>query len=256
MRHSLLFGFGLACVSIAGMAETIETDATFSRYFGDATPVGIPSLQTFINGVQVVPSVPANVINGVEQGELALPAGTTSVEFKAGDGVSFNLASLVSWTPAVSQEPTAPDGTFKFGTFTITNGIFFFQANFDMTFTTVSTDPAFNGRTFSDSLSYIVTPNNGVSTFDDADYIELANHPDLSPPQVRIDEGTTGTVDLYGRVGSLDPLFFANPTGGVQLAAPVPEPSEWLLMLTGMAATLWLVRRRRYSGSIPAALMT
>jgi hypothetical protein len=187
------------------------------------------------------------VVNGVEQGELALPANTSSVEFKNGqtiDGVvSYNTPSLIGWTPAVSQVPATPDGIFKFGTLTITNGIFFFQANFDMTFTTASSDPAFDGRTFSDSLEYIVTPNLGVSTFQDADYVQFANHPDIGA--AHIDEGATGTVDLYGRVGSLDPLFFANPTGGVELASPAPEPAEWLLMLAGMAAMLSLARRPR-----------
>jgi len=69
---------------------------------------------------------------------------------------------------------------------------------------------------------------------------------------VRINEGSSGTVELWGRVGSLDPLFFANPTGGVQLFAPtvpVPEPEVLALMIFGLlgvgAATRRERRRRR-----------
>ena len=104
----------------------------------------------------------------------------------------------------------------------------------------MSSDPNFNGRTFSDTITYVVTPNLGVSDLADADYIELRNHPEL--PRVLVEEarsplGNTGTVELWGRVGSLDPLFFANPTGGVALdVTAVPEPSEWLLMLAGFVA--------------------
>ncbi|HEY4956487.1 MAG TPA: PEP-CTERM sorting domain-containing protein [Caldimonas sp.] len=143
------------------------------------------------------------------------------------------------------------DGVFEFGTLTLTNGIFFNQASFDVTFTTVSSDPLFNGRTFSDTISYVVTPNLGVNDLADADYIEVRNHPELG--RVHVDEagsplGNTGTVELWGRVGSLDPLFFADPTGGVALdVTAVPEPSEWLLMLAGFVAMATMMSRSRRS---------
>jgi hypothetical protein len=248
MNRSLVLAVGLAFVSSSGFAQTVQTDAVFTRYSGDATPVAIPTLNTYINGTVVVPTQPPDIKNGVMQGELALPAGTTSVEFKDGDGTDFALASLITWTPAVSALPSAPDGSFKFGTFGITNGIFFYQANFDMTFTTASSDPGFSGKTFSDVLSYIVTPNDpNASDFTNADYIELRDHPGLQPPQVRIVEGTSGTIELWGKVGSLDPLFFANPTGGAQLVptTPIPEPESFALMLAGLLGLGAFARRER-----------
>jgi hypothetical protein len=244
MNRSLLLCLGFAFASTSAVAQ-VSTNAAFTRYFGDVTPTG-SNFETAINGVLVTPD-PLNVVNGIEQGQLLLPANTSSVEFKnrqVFSGSPFNTPSLIAWTPFVSPIPASPDGVFEFGTLTITNGIFFNQASFDVTFTTVSSDANFNGRTFSDTISYVVTPNLGVSTFDDADYIEVMNHPALGHPHVL--EGGSGTVELWGRVGSLDPLFFANPTGGVELdmTAPVPEPSEWLLMLAGLAGMATVTRSR------------
>ena len=255
MSRSLVLGLVLVIVSFSGPAHgngiTVETEGVFTKYIGDAVPDGSPTLVTHINGVPVVPTQPPVIVNNVLQGELALPAGTTSVEFKIADGFGgFTLPSVVSWTPAVASVPSTPDGNFMFGTFGITNGIFFFEATFEMTFTTASSDPAFDGKTFSDILHYVVTPNNGVSAFDDADYIFLEDHPGLNPPAVRINEGSSGTVELWGKVGSLDPLFFANPTGGVQLFQPtaIPEPEVLALMLLGLlgvGAAAQRERRRR-----------
>jgi hypothetical protein len=252
MSRSLVLGLVLVIVSFSGPAHgngtTVETEGVFTKYSGDVAPDGSPSINTHINGVPVPPTVPTDIKNGVVQGELALPAGTTSVEFKVADGFGgFNLPSVLSWTPAVSAVPSTPDGSFLFGIFGITNGIFFFEATFEMTFTTASSDPAFDGKTFSDILHYVVTPNNGVSAFDDADYIFLANHPGLNPPSVRINEGSSGTVELWGKVGSLDPLFFANPTGGVQLfqTTPIPEPEVLALMLVGLLGVGAAARRER-----------
>jgi len=64
---------------------------------------------------------------------------------------------------------------------------------------------------------------------------------------VRINEGSSGTVELWGKVGSLDPLFFANPTGGVQLfqTTPIPEPEVLALMLVGLLGVGAAARRER-----------
>jgi hypothetical protein len=249
MRRSIVLGMFLAIASSSGLAQaTVRTDGVFTSYSGDVAPVGSPTVDTHVNGVPVPPTQPPVIVNDVLQGELALPPGTTSVEFKVADGFGgFLLPSVLSWTPAVSAVPSTPDGSFLFGTFGITNGVFFFEATFDMTFTTVSSDPDFDGKTFSDTVHYVVTPNTGATDFDNADYIYLENHPDLIPPQVRINEGSSGTVELWGKVGSLDPLFFANPTGGVQLfqTTPIPEPEVFALMLAGLLGVGAASRRQR-----------
>ena len=116
MSRSLVLVLLVAIVSFPGPAHgngvTVETAGVFTKYSGDVAPDGVPFLNTHINGVPVPPSVPPVIENGVVQGELALPAGTTSVEFKVADGFGgFNLSSVLSWTPAVSAVPSTPDGT-------------------------------------------------------------------------------------------------------------------------------------------------
>jgi hypothetical protein len=72
-------------------------------------------------------------------------------------------------------------------------------------------------------------------------------HPELG--QIRVYEaasglGNTGTVELYGRAGSLIPTAFANPTGSVFIQA-VPEPQTYLMMVGGLTRVGWMARRRR-----------
>ena len=63
---------------------------------------------------------------------------------------------------------------------------------------------------------------------------------------MRIVEGTTGTIELWGKIGSLDPLFFANPTGGALLVpTAVPEPEVLALMLAGLLGVGARLRRER-----------
>jgi hypothetical protein len=260
MRRLLGVFLGMVCAASAALAQpTVTTTASFTRYFGDAPSLDDIGGFTFINDVPVPQDLPPNLgANDFPQGQLLLPPGTTSVEFKNGTPADmsnpafFNPPSLLAWAPATSVIPG--DGSpFKFGTLTITNGIFFFEANFDVTFTTSASDgnPTYDNKTFSDTLRYTVTPNTG-SDADNADTVKFLNHPDLrgfpTVFEAGSSRGNTGTVELWGTVGSLDPLFFANPTGGVVIqsaVAAVPEPSHWLLMLAGMAALTTTISRRR-----------
>jgi hypothetical protein len=112
---------------------------------------------------------------------------------------------------------------------------------------TESDDPDFDDKLFKDTLMYIVTPNNGISPGDDADYAFFVGRPDLG--EIRVYEaasglGNTGSIELWGRVGSLIPTEFRNATGGVFLNpfTAVPEPNAVLLLAAGL---LGLVNRRR-----------
>jgi len=257
VRRSALVCVTAACLSTAALAQQVQTNGEFTRFHGGAFPQGgsppapLPELQTYVNGTPVPASSPPVVVGNEVQGELLLPTGTTSVEFKNGDGVSFGAPSLIAFAPAQSPVPSDPTGAFLFGVFTITNGISSInEVNFDVTFTTVSDDPAFDGHTFSDTLRYVVTPNNLGSDFDAADQVSFINHPGVGI--VHVYEafspfGGSGTIELWGRIGSLDPLFFANGTGGVSLEplVAVPEPAGWLLMLMGPFAIATAIARRR-----------
>lgn len=259
-----------ACLGTAQAQVTTSVD--FTRYFGDTRPEPSIGAETFVNGVLVVPYAPPVIVNGVLQGELDLPGLQSSVEFKNGDaaGTVFNTPSVISFAPFVAM-PASETDTFKFGTLSVTNGIFFFQANFDLTFTTSAPNGAyannfFSGRSFSDTLQYVVTSNDFVLPNGDpdhernADYVVFQQRPQLG--QIRVYElasglGNFGTVDLYGRAGSLIPLYFANPTGGVFIAtavAPVPEPEVALMLGSGLLALACARRRQRRTGSaVPSA---
>ena len=243
MSRALVLGLVLAVASSSGYAQvTVETEGVFTDYSGDARPVG-ESVGTYVNGVPVLPYIPPVIVNDVVKGRLELPPGTTSVEFEYGE--ASGTPNIISWTPAVSTVPSAADGSFLFGTFGITNGYFLSEASFGMTFTTASSDPNFDGKTFSDALRYLANERREPADLESADYLYLASHPEMQV--VRIEEGSSGTVELWGRVGSLVPLFFANPTGGVQLVdvTPIPEPEVCALMIAGLLGVGAAARRER-----------
>lgn len=235
-------------------AQILSSTGQFTRYTGDVTtPPQIATFETFVNGLQVFPDSPENLSgNGILQGSLDLPPGTSSVEFKNRQvGLEFNPSSLIAFQGVVDDPiPGSHDTPFKFGILTVQNGVFFNQASFDLTIETSSSDPFFDNRAFTDSIQYVVTPNSGdpvANANANADYIEFSNHPELG--QVRVYEtastlGNIGTVELWGKVGSSDPLYFANPQGGVFLQA-VPEPHRFTLIFGGVLAVGACLRKLR-----------
>jgi hypothetical protein len=248
MKSKSALGF-LALLFFQGNAfASLVTTGTFTRWFGD---VGDPTIwEVFVNDVQVPNNLPD--LNGFPQGELSLPNGTQSVEFKSrGVGLpGFSTPTLMAFQGASQPNPLSTSDEFLLGTLTLTNGIFFFQAGADVTVSTASDDLAFDGKIFNDVLQYIVTPNNGISHEDDADYAFFVGRPDLG--QVRVYEaasglGNTGSIELWGRVGSLIPTAFRNAAGGVFLnsVTAVPEPGVSPLLAAGLLSMVAGRRRRR-----------
>jgi hypothetical protein len=287
MRRALLACWLAAAASTAIAQPTIQTDAYFSRYTGDVTPLSFP-LVTAINGTLVT-----NLTNTVtesdgvvmQEGTLDLPTHPTSVEFKdgqvIGSTVVYSTPSVIGWTAADTQIVADPHTTpFKLGTLTLTNGIFFYDATFEITFTTSSSNPDWNGHSFTDVIHYFVTPNDGltpactavgINDLDicQADYVYLQNHqnigildgqgqvvPSPRPGPIVFEAASqhpnTGTVELWGLIGSLDPTYYANATGGVGLpvVGAVPEAPSWLTMIAGSWAVAALIARRRRRGLV------
>jgi hypothetical protein len=86
------------------------------------------------------------------------------------------------------------------------------------------------------------------------DYLELRDamfgEPSFASSVLAVDEGVTGTVELWGRIGSLIPTEFRNPSAGVSILSsipvtPVPEPATMALMLAGLAVVGGAAQRRR-----------
>jgi hypothetical protein len=99
-------------------------------------------------------------------------------------------------------------------------------------------------------LRYEVTGNSDAQTPEqNADTVRFAGRPELG--EIRVYEAfdspnglNTGAIELWGKVGSLTPLFLANTQGGM-FAQAIPEPGTWALLLGGLAAVLVHTRQRR-----------
>jgi len=186
---------------------------------------------------------------GVGFGSLTLGPGTTTIVFyNAGE-----TRNLLAFTPAPAQVVSSGDNLFL-GTFTLENGSWFGglgegDAMFSFQAWTASNDPALNGHVFTDVIRYYITQGAAGNTpQDNADVFSFVGRSDLGGMSVyeAFDSPTgsnRGSIDLYGRIGSLIPTRFDNAQGGAFIAA-VPEPTAASLWLLG-GAGWWLARRAR-----------
>lgn len=251
MRSSVVAGMAIACTLSTSASAALTTTGTFSRWFGD---VGDPAVwEVYVNDIAVPNNLPD--VDGFPQGELIFTDPQPSaVEFKDRQvGFSdFNAASLIEFTGTSQPNPGSIADEFKLGTITLTNGIFFFQAAVDITVATASDNPAFDGKSFTDTLRYIVTPNTGTDE-ENADYAYFVGRPELG--QIRVYEAVsafpnTGSIELWGKVGSLTPTAFRNASGGVFLQ-PVPEPSTYAMLGVGLALLAVAARAGALGGRSP-----
>jgi hypothetical protein len=244
----------LVTAALAGpLHAQVTTTADFTRWSGDVDPLLFPGFfEVYVNDQLVPPG--GQILGDYVQGEILLPGAESGVEFKNRQpGLPFNTPNLVAYTPHTSPAPLAPGEAFKLGTLSITNGIWFAQARVDVTFTTSSPLAAFNSLSFSDSLVYISTPNSNLLPDGDpdhaanADVVSFQHHPGLGTIHVyelSAGLGNVGSVELWGRIGSLEPAFLANPSGALFLL-PVPEPATVWMWLGGGLIGWRLARRLR-----------
>lgn len=199
---------------------------------------------------------------------VSLPQDTSSVSFNYPvTGVSN--PNVASFTPT-TETLVAKGDVFKVGTFTLTNGFWYPQAEIGFSITTHSAVAALDNHTFTGFLDFKVSnPSDPLLLTDpeaQADYFYLSDASGgalTSLGSVRIYEqsiqpashpGNTGTVDLYAKIGSLIPMYFANPSSGAFLSTsldpvlnttPVPEPDTYAMMLAGLGVMGFSVRRIR-----------
>jgi hypothetical protein len=214
----------------------VGSDFQFVTYFDQGT------------GPQVVcPDAGCNP--GIGVANVAL-AGGSQIEFWSS---TFGVDSTHNFIQFVSSgENDAELGEeFLLGTLTYTNGIWFTDPEFSVTFTTSSLDPAFNNFTWTDTIHLEITTNLDTNTPEqNADFIHLVTLPTLG--SIRAYEladtpinSNSVTVEVYGTINSLHLTRFANATGGGFLdpgidpqptpTNTVPEPGTLALLSAGLA---------------------
>jgi len=82
-----------------------------------------------------------------------------------------------------------------------------------------------------------------------ADWFYIQESPELG--SVGVFEGETGTIEIYGKFGSLDLVEFKNPTDQTLTSdslpydsAPIPEPATVLLFGLGLLGVAGVSRRK------------
>lgn len=295
LRTSLCTGL-VVCVAAltcsgAAHAGLVSIEGGFTQYIG---PVEQPSAlgyqSTFARWGYALPASPTEAIPGFDyaytrgigqgyvglRGAFAAPAAT--VDFYRDRAVDPPLHNSVAFAPAASADVVVGE-VFKVGTFTLSNGDWlggFPDGRFLFELRTVSSTPELDQHVFTGSLNFRVTtgcsPDETTCSTDpdaNADYFYLDGYPGFGWVGVYesaflpVDGLTTGSIDLYAKIGSLIPVRFDNPQGVTLLAEipqvqnlpAVPEPSSFILCLGGIAALSWACRRRVRTCSVVTALI-
>jgi hypothetical protein len=266
-------GVAFAVAASATHASTVTTVGSFAGYSGpvgapiyagspptrdpaqyDSTfAVGIGVVQTFVVAPQTPhPGYEDPAFGGTGRAIasfVGLPVDTSRVEFWNRIDSSFDEAhNAIQLTGTVTPNVAVGD-LFHIATLSFTNGDWFRASP--------SYDPGL-GQLYGESRFAFSLVANGVPVIGGGahgwldelvlrsvagagtpDVLYFANTPGLGAFSVA--EGVTGSVEIWGRIGSLVPVELRNPSAGVTLI-PVPEPS--LAALLG-AVALVLANRRR-----------
>jgi hypothetical protein len=208
-------------------------------------------------------------------GSSQLWLATQGIEFWVDEGVvpdpPNRLRIVGTVTANVTLDPVSgKSNLFKLATFEFTNSTWF------ATLPTIDpgNGPLYPAADFDFSILAFPNPFIGTSPFpgyhvlnatlrldttagpNSNDYVSLldAIGQPLVPGVLSVPEGATGTVELWGRIGSLIPEELRNPTGGIQIIdqipvqpPPIPEPATVMQLLLGLgllAAARSRLRRR------------
>jgi hypothetical protein len=235
--------------------------SSFLALPAQAAPVSITggfSSMTF----SVNPSATDHIVNGVivpfTSGDVTATANLSPPVTE----IVFGVSQLGITYPTNRIQFSAGGGDvdvgaeFLLGTFTLENGTWTEFAEFSFRLQTGSTDSRLAGHVFEDTLRFQVTPTDpGNTPEQNADYFFFTGNPGLGSMRVyeTFDSPTgsnTGTIELYGRIGSLNPTRLDNATGGAFLYAgigPIPPTAVplpgGLLLLSSALAALAIMRR-------------
>jgi hypothetical protein len=272
--------------------STVTTGAFFYQYQG---PVGAPiyagtppyrdpgnvysMFQTGIDpAIRVDPQSPYPGYEdpsfaGTGTATVTFPAGGHKIQFwndYGGGPTGVNVIDIngATTTGVTYDTTTHTSSLFRLATISFTNGSWFGSSP--------SYDPGY-GELYGEShfaFSLIAKPDpfigsSGFGTYHVwNDTIVLnstfgAGTPDefsfaLSPwlGSILVDEGITGSVDVWGRIGSLEAVELRNPTAGITLVSAVPEAENYAMMIAGLALVGVASRRTRHRKSGPGLSIT
>jgi hypothetical protein len=203
--------------------------------------------------------------------------GTTVQFWNEVNGIREGSASILSitgnTTPGVTIDPaTGKSDLFKLATIFFTNGNWFSVGDSLSPPYDPGYGPLYPESLFDFSLNALPDPFIGNSAFpgrhvvNDAlvlrstfgagtpDNLYIRGNPQLGV--IAVAEGVTGSVELWGRIGSLELEEFRNPSSGVTLLPPietpaVPAPPTLWLLGAGLLATAGALRGRRETKDRP-----
>jgi len=260
LRAAFVFAVAVS-IGSAPRAAPVTVTGTFTSF---SSWIFDPSVrQSLVNGTALSSSgVPVGLngaINYYQSNTLTFGVPTSSVDFTygpAGFTTPFPLNNNFSLAGG-GGDVTAAGQDFSLGTFSFTNGQWYPFADVGFLLTTQSSDPAFNGHTFSGFLHLTSNTGNGTAA-SEADFFDVTvdgmpiaggnrawvYEEFIQPPG---NPGFTGSFALMGHIGSLDPTVFVSLNSAgftTPFAAPVPEPDSYAILLAGLGLLGFAARRR------------
>lgn len=179
------------------------------------------------------------------------------------------IPSVITFTPDAFTNVSTGQA-FRLGVLSFTNGQWVggsgdpatnYPVNLNFRISTTSSTPQFN-QVLDDAFTVVTNQASGdcgtlTGQRDEADFLFIRSASELGSMRV-FDQlckdpaaTNTGTVELWGRFGSLEYVDFRNPGGSAFLdpgtgVGPigVPEPAAWGLMLLGFGLAGTALRRR------------
>jgi PEP-CTERM motif len=270
-------------MNIASIARVFAVLATLLTAGAQAAPVTVTGTFTSFSSWVFDPSVQQSLVNGTaltssgtvvgtngaidyfQSNTLSFAGPTTSVDFSYGQaGFTPPLPRPNNFSFVGGAADVVAGQDFALGTFSFTNGQWYPQADVGFLLTTHSSDAALDGHTFAGFLHLVSTsPEDGIPE-DEADYFyvtELNGQPVAGINSARVYEtsiqppGNPGNVDSFALMGHIDSLVptgfvslggagFTNASLEPALAAAVPEPESYAMLLAGLGLLQFVVRRR------------
>jgi len=282
-RHwKILVAAGAIAFALSAGAQAADVSVVFSfeTFTSELTPPNSPPMQALLD----------SELHGVQDITSAVSTTPFSISGPFGESISYsfdgNTANTYMFTPAPATNVVVGQ-EFRLGTFYLTDGIWFGDADATFEIRTVSTDPALDNVMFTDTLRMVLNP------FDpdprtSADIYYLVNEraaapdclvydvvdPDLiachslriyelfdSPILPRVDGiSNAGTIEIWGMIDGLELTDYENPTGGLFLspsftqdpnAGPGSAPEPPMLLLFGAALVGLTIARALPEGPSP-----